>query len=153
MCFMIYWYVFQMLSEYSDRIYICPYYFIINIFSCKLNSCHFSYTCSNWVMRLLRERGLGNSAGQLIKTIWEQHSEDWLHRSAAYLTACEPFTELLKPGASFREPPTFPGLPRPKWLLSVYVRDVLLRIGEVKAKVTSTYSSILKMDSTKKVCI
>ena len=33
-----------------------------------------------------------HSAGQLIKNIWEQHSEDWLHRSAAYLTACEPFT-------------------------------------------------------------
>ena len=87
------------------------------------------------------------------KKIWEQHSEDWLHRSVAYLTACEPFTKLLKPGASFREPPTFPGLPRPKWLLSVYVHDVLLCLGEVRAKVTSTYGSILKMDSTKKVCI
>lgn len=44
-----------------------------------------------------------------------------------------------------------PPLPKPKWLLSVYARDVLSRLPEVKAKITSVFGSVLKMDSTKKV--
>lgn len=33
----------------------------------------------------------------------------------------------------------------------MYVQDILPRIEEIKASVTSTFGSILKMDSTKKV--
>lgn len=34
---------------------------------------------------------------------------------------------------------------------SVYVRDVLLRLPELKAQLTGTFGRILKMDSTKKI--
>ncbi len=44
-----------------------------------------------------------------------------------------------------------PALPKPKWLLAVYARDVLGRLHEVKAKITSVLGCVLKMDSTKKV--
>lgn len=42
-------------------------------------------------------------------------------------------------------------MPSPVWLLTVYSHDVLSRLDEVKARVTSVFGSILKMDSTKKV--
>jgi hypothetical protein len=42
-------------------------------------------------------------------------------------------------------------VPTAQWLLFVYVRDVLQRLDEYKAKVTSTFGQILKVDSTKKV--
>ncbi|CAH3183649.1 unnamed protein product, partial [Porites evermanni] len=35
--------------------------------------------------------------------------------------------------------------------LTVYCRDVLSRLEEVKAYITSTFGSVLKIDSTKKV--
>ena len=42
-------------------------------------------------------------------------------------------------------------VPKGPWFLAVYVRDVLSRLDEVKAKITSTFGSVLKMESTKKV--
>ncbi|KAL1246543.1 hypothetical protein QQF64_034588 [Cirrhinus molitorella] len=82
----------------------------------------------------------------------EQHSEAWTQRVLQYLTACEPFTRssLVQPPV-FAEPPLLPALPKPKWLLAVYTRDVLWRLHEVKAKITSVLGCVLKMDSTKKV--
>ena len=101
---------------------------------------------------MLRERGVGNSVNQLAKKIREQHSENWLNCTAQYLTACEPFVKSgFYPGAAIKPVPPFQDLPRPQWLMTVCIRDVFQRMDEVKAKVTSTYGSILKMDSTKKV--
>ncbi|KAM8867921.1 uncharacterized protein ACB058_005816 [Synchiropus picturatus] len=42
-------------------------------------------------------------------------------------------------------------VPGVSWLLGVYVRDAMTRLPETKAKITSVFGSILKMDSTKKV--
>ncbi|KAL3065983.1 hypothetical protein OYC64_016008 [Pagothenia borchgrevinki] len=44
-----------------------------------------------------------------------------------------------------------PTLPSPIWLLTVYGYDIMTRLDEYKARITSTFGSILKMDSTKKV--
>ncbi|KAK2874526.1 hypothetical protein Q8A67_021679 [Cirrhinus molitorella] len=38
-----------------------------------------------------------------------------------------------------------------RWLMQVYAQDVLQRLDEIKATITSQYGRILKMDSTKKV--
>ncbi|KAJ4946156.1 hypothetical protein JOQ06_023826, partial [Pogonophryne albipinna] len=43
-----------------------------------------------------------------------------------------------------------PTLPSPIWLLTVYGYNELTRLDEYKARITSTFGSILKMDSTKK---
>lgn len=101
---------------------------------------------------MMRERTLGNSVTQLYKKLMEQHSEAWTQRVLQYLTACEPFTRssLVQPPV-FAEPPLLPALPKPKWLLAVYARDVLGRLHEVKGKITSIFGCVLKMDSTKKV--
>ena len=51
-------------------------------------------------------------------------------------------------------PPPIPPMqpvPRPAWFLAVYVRDVVGRLEETKAQITSLFGTILKMDSTKKV--
>ncbi|XP_048106082.1 uncharacterized protein LOC125299049 [Alosa alosa] len=112
----------------------------------------YRYTCDIRVLRMMRERTMGNSVTQLYKKLLEQHSEAWMQRVLQYLTACEPFTRLsaVHPPA-FAEPPLLPDLPKPKWLLAVYARDVLGRLHEVKAKITSIFGSVLKMDYTKKV--
>ncbi|KAI4800908.1 hypothetical protein KUCAC02_006994 [Chaenocephalus aceratus] len=46
-----------------------------------------------------------------------------------------------------------PTLPSPIWLLTVYGYNELTRLDEYKARITSTFGSILKMDSTKKLSI
>ena len=61
---------------------------------------------------------------------------------------------LQRPGLvpmTFPEPPEPAVVPSCKWLLSVYSQDILTRLEEIKARITSTYGTILKMDSTKKV--
>ncbi|XP_030202020.1 uncharacterized protein LOC115534878 [Gadus morhua] len=112
----------------------------------------YRYSCDIRVLRMMRERTMGNSSSQLYKKLQEQHSEKWLQRVLQYLTACEPFTRLsLVHPPAFAKPPELPDLPKPKWLLAVYARDVLARLHLVKAKITSIFGSVLKMDSTKKV--
>ncbi|XP_013861718.1 uncharacterized protein LOC106516080 [Austrofundulus limnaeus] len=44
-----------------------------------------------------------------------------------------------------------PPVPSLVWLLTVYGYDILTHIEDYKARITSTFGSILKMDSTKKV--
>lgn len=51
-------------------------------------------------------------------------------------------------------PPPIPPMqpvPKPAWFLALYIRDVVGGIEETKAQLTSTFGTILKMDSTKKV--
>lgn len=71
---------------------------------------------------------------------------------ARYTSECVHF--LQRPGllpVTFVEPPEPAVVPSCKWLLSVYSQDILTRLDDIKAKITSTSGTILKMDSTKKV--
>ncbi|XP_043963367.1 uncharacterized protein LOC122825850 [Gambusia affinis] len=114
----------------------------------------YRYSCDFRVVVLMRnqERSQGNSVTQLYNKLTEEHSAAWMHRALEYLTACEPFADssVVQP-PTFSSPPPLLPLPKPKWLLSVYARDVLSRLPEVRAKITSVFGSVLKMDSTKKV--
>ncbi|XP_064857297.1 uncharacterized protein LOC135560118 isoform X2 [Oncorhynchus nerka] len=47
-------------------------------------------------------------------------------------------------------PPPFLDVPSAQWLLTVHGYDVLFQLEDFKARVTSIFGSILKMDSTKK---
>lgn len=109
------------------------------------------YACDIRVIRLLRERGLGNSLTRVIKQLKENHSEELLQRLARYTTQCVDF--LSGPGVlpiTFQEPPASTVVPSCKWLLTVYSQDILTRLNEIHARIT-THGSILKMDSTKKI--
>lgn len=104
------------------------------------------------MIRLLRERGLGNSPTRVLKQLRENHTEEWLNRVARYTKECKDF--LQQPGllpTVFPEPPPPAVVPSCKWLLSVYSQDILTRMEDIRARITSVYGSILNMDSTKKV--
>lgn len=104
------------------------------------------------MIRLLRERGLGNSPTRVLNQLKENHTEEWLNRVARFTTECVGF--LQHPGllpVHFPEPPELAVVPSCKWILSVYGQDILTRLEDIKARITSTYGTILKMDSTRKV--
>lgn len=100
---------------------------------------------------MLRERSLGNSATQLNKKLCESHSEAWMRRSIQYLGEYQHFMTSGNIRPQFPPLLEMPKVPSPVWLLTVYSMDVLSRLDELKARVTSVFGSILKMDSTKKV--
>ena len=112
----------------------------------------YNYACDMRVVRLLRQRSSGNSSSQLQKKLSEQHNEVWLQRVAHYLTDCQTFVEASKQQLvlppKFDDPPPCPSVPKAGWLLTVYCRDVLSWVEEVKALITSTFGSVLKIDAT-----
>ena len=101
---------------------------------------------------MLRERTLGNSSTRLAKQLRENHSEEWLQRLARYMELCNEFASrpTLFPVVCQR-PPEPVAVPTSRWLMTVYGKDLMSRMGHIKASITSTFGSILKMDSTKKV--
>ena len=111
--------------------------------------------CDLRVAKLMRLRGLGNSASQLRHKLMEQHSELWSQRMVHYHTDCQSFVDvtsrhlLVKPDV--RDPPPMAKVPGYKWLQTVYCNDVIQRLDEVKAAITSVFGKVLKLDSTKKV--
>ena len=114
----------------------------------------YNYACDMRVVRLLRQRGKGNSSTQLEK-VSEQHRETWLQHVAKYLTDCQTCVAAAKRNLvvlpQFEQVPPCPSVPKAKWLLTVYCRDVMTRLEDVKASITSTFGTLLKIDSTKKV--
>ncbi|RVE63408.1 hypothetical protein OJAV_G00135740 [Oryzias javanicus] len=109
------------------------------------------YACDIRVVRLLRERGLGNSLSRIIGQLKESHREEWLQRVARYTSECAPF--MKSHCQKFQEPPKFPDVPSYKWLHVVYSQDILNRCEDIKANITSTYGSILKLDSTREITL
>ncbi|XP_056232399.1 uncharacterized protein LOC130169565 [Seriola aureovittata] len=108
----------------------------------------YKLSCDLRVVQQLRSRTLGNSATRLYNTLREAHSDSWMRKAIEYLGVCEQFLALR---GHVTPPPQMPPVPSPVWLLTVYGYDVLTRLEEYKARITSTFGSILKMDSTKKV--
>ena len=115
----------------------------------------YRYACDVRVIRLLRQRGLGNSLTQLQRKLTEQHSERWLVRMIQYLNDCKHFRDASTIGLincpKFEDPPEYIPLPSYKWFLTAYVQDILPRIEEIKSGITSTFGIIIKKDSTKKI--
>lgn len=111
--------------------------------------------CDLEVVNTLRQRGLGNSVARLRQNLAELHREENLKRTAHYLSDCQTFSTAQKRGlvtrTVFTPLPTPPRVPSCQWLTSVYCQDVLYRLEEVKAAITSVYGRILKVDSTMRV--
>ncbi|XP_055750777.1 uncharacterized protein LOC129831422 [Salvelinus fontinalis] len=117
----------------------------------RKSSLHFPSHLDLQVVRLMRERTLGNSVTRLYNQLREQHSLTWMSRTLDYLSVCDHF---VVPGAAplrVTPPPPFLDVPSAQWLLTVRGYDVLFQLEDFKARVTSIFGSILKMDSTKKV--
>ncbi|XP_034436949.1 uncharacterized protein LOC117759111, partial [Hippoglossus hippoglossus] len=110
------------------------------------------YACDIRVICFLRERALGNSPCRLVRQLRENHSREWLKFLCRYFGACTDFADrpCLLP-ITFQEPPEPVVIPSHRWMLAVYGRDILSRLDHIKAKITCTFGSVLKMDSTKKI--
>ncbi|KAI4795382.1 hypothetical protein KUCAC02_031462 [Chaenocephalus aceratus] len=78
----------------------------------------------------------------------EQHTAEWMRRSIPYLHTCRRVEVAGVQMPPPQLPPQMVPVPSCGWLLSTYVLESFTRIEELKA--TSTFGSILKMDSTKK---
>ena len=78
-----------------------------------------------------------------------------LQKVTHYFTDCKAFklaaTSRLTTSVQFQDPPQLATVPLFRWLMTVYCHDVLQRLDEVKATITSTFGYVLKMGSTKKV--
>ncbi|XP_068221711.1 uncharacterized protein [Palaemon carinicauda] len=115
----------------------------------------YRYACDLRVAILMRQRGLGNSVTQIRKKLVEERTVAWHVRVNSYMTDCVTIMDaaaknsLVVPKPT--DPPAMPELPRAGWLLKVFSNDVITRLDEVKASITSVFGNILKMDSTKKV--
>ncbi|XP_016104551.1 uncharacterized protein [Sinocyclocheilus grahami] len=121
-------------------------------FPCILTS---KLACDFEVVTLMRQRGLGNSSSQIQRKLQERHADVWLQKTVQYLTDCKGIasavmSSLILP-VTFEPAPSMPSVPKHRWLMQVYAQDVLQRLDEIKATITSQYGRILKMDSTKKV--
>ncbi|XP_039624097.1 uncharacterized protein LOC120538738 [Polypterus senegalus] len=107
--------------------------------------------CDKKLIGQMRERTLGNRANRLRRYLLEEHTRSWMLRSKKFLFAFAKFIKSgAEPSATPPLPPRVTPVPGAKWLLSVYAREVASRLEETKARITSIFGSILKMDSTKK---
>ncbi|XP_071963285.1 uncharacterized protein [Antedon mediterranea] len=111
--------------------------------------------CDNRVLQLLKYRGFGNSPSQLRQQVLEQHARRWNERVALYLQDCKKFCDARDSGLitapKFDQVSEMIPVPSVKWFLTIYSNDVMRRIDELKASITSTFGRVLKIDSTKKI--
>ena len=79
--------------------------------------------------------------------------QDWVQRDyRKYMfDFASPYVEYSVLDA-YHKPSPFPPFPTAKWFLAAYVRDVWSRMDALLAAATSTHGSVLKTDSTKKIC-
>ncbi|XP_048023397.1 uncharacterized protein si:ch73-112l6.1 isoform X2 [Megalobrama amblycephala] len=105
-------------------------------------------SCDKELVRLMQRRTPGKSATEMYQHLCVRHKERWMAQAAEYLSVLNKFQDLST--VSVRVPQMRP-VPSPSLLLAVYAKDVLTRLGEMKARVTSIYGSILKIASTEKV--
>ncbi|KAL2082092.1 hypothetical protein ACEWY4_021910 [Coilia grayii] len=110
----------------------------------------YQLSCDRAVIGLLKEHTLGYSASRIHASLVKQHTREWVARSTSYLSVLR---KLRAPGAAPQVVtlPTMHQVPDAPSLMSVYVRDALMRLKETKARVTSTFGDILSIDSTRKV--
>lgn len=117
----------------------------------------FKSTCDISVVRLLRDRHIGNSPSAVHRMLEEGHSEMWLSTSVKYLAQCKTYKQSIEGRMDgngpipFLPPPKFQGLGDHRWLLRCYSMDVYQRLEELKRGILGTFGTIIKVDSTKKV--
>ena len=114
------------------------------------------YACDSGVISFLHARTLGNSPTAMRHNLQELHSESYLRRVVQYLHDSDRYrSQLQKLHLPVPEVPVLPAMAPfrlAKWFLAAYVRDVWERLPMLKAAITSIFGTVLKTDSTKKVC-
>lgn len=106
----------------------------------------YRYACDKGLITMMRDRSLGNSTTAMMRKLFEMHQDGWLATCGQYFSDCLGFLRNHR----FQSVPPLCSLPSAKWLMSVYMKDVIERRPETLKKITSIHGSILKLDSTKK---
>lgn len=131
---------------------VCSYIYWLNVVKSDVNTiqtCFPRFACDVQVIRPLRYRTLGNSPTRLMKQLQES---SW---NALHVTSeCAQFKDhpTITP-LVFKNTPEPVPVPSYKWIVNVYGHDIMGRLDDIKAKITSTFGFLLIMDSTKKVRI
>ncbi|KAK2892307.1 hypothetical protein Q8A73_017972 [Channa argus] len=93
----------------------------------------------------------GGSVHRLHSFLVEQHTAEWMMRATHYLLTCSRFEVPEVDPLPLPPLPKLQPVPTTMWLLAAYVKESFSRIDELRAKVTSTFGSLLNMTSSKKV--
>ncbi|XP_031731676.1 uncharacterized protein LOC116399006 isoform X2 [Anarrhichthys ocellatus] len=108
-------------------------------------------SCDKRVLVQMRGWSLGNSADRLRSCLVEQHTAAWMNSCIRFMST---YRKSTMPGVTVPPPPDLPEMdlvPTRQWILSAFATDSFARLEEMRAKVTSVFGSVLKMDSTKKI--
>ncbi|XP_028298158.1 uncharacterized protein LOC114460411 isoform X3 [Gouania willdenowi] len=108
------------------------------------------------IIRLMRDRTVGNTMAKVWRQVQESHCEDYLHRKDLYTTL---LSQLNKPGGiirtlshQFQRPPTRRELPSPQLLRKAFLISEVENIEDYRTQIMSTFGKVLKYDSTRKIC-
>ncbi|KAK0139748.1 hypothetical protein N1851_023342 [Merluccius polli] len=100
-------------------------------------------------------RGVWATAAASCKDRWLSTPEVWLQKQLQFLTDCSGFARAVSAGLvapmAIGDTPKMMEVPKHRWLMQVYSQDVLGRLEEIKASITSLFGRVLKLDSTKKI--
>ncbi|XP_028294184.1 uncharacterized protein LOC114456543 isoform X1 [Gouania willdenowi] len=106
------------------------------------------------IIRLMRDRTVGNTMAKVWRQVQESHCEDYLHRKDLYTTL---LSQLNKPGGiirtlshQFQHPPTRRELPSPQLLRKAFLISEVENIEDYRTQIMSTFGKVLKYDSTRK---
>jgi len=113
------------------------------------------------VVTMLRARTLGNSSRRMRCALMELHNEAWARCCLQYLSACQLHKNKADKGMDkhlvaqtpYDRPPPLPPMECARWLVTCHSVDMMARIDGARAKITSTFGRVLKMDSSKKVSV
>ena len=109
----------------------------------------------------MRGRTVGNTPSAMRNMVHENHTQRYCEKTLQYLADCRAHQERKNEERRCRQqppvkyefdpPPNFKPIPGPTWFQAVHTRDVYDRLDVLRASITSTLGTILKIDSTKKV--
>ena len=107
------------------------------------------------VIRLFRQWGLGYSSSSSDSKLEAHYFEEWYQKCIRYLSDAEGFITVAATGlvapVNFLDPTKQLPVPRAKWPMQFDAQDVLQRLDVTKARITSLFGRVLKLDSSKKV--
>lgn len=107
------------------------------------------------VVRLLRDRTEGNTMEKVWRQIQENHYEEYLHRKDLYTTLLTTVTQTgsIVPALrhTFQAPPPPSEVPSARLLRHAFLLEEANHVKDYRTQILSTFGTVLKMDSTKKV--
>lgn len=107
------------------------------------------------VVTLLKDRSPGNTMAKVWRQIHENHCQTYLEKKDLYTTL---LVMLQKPGniaaslkSTFKPPPKRKEMPSARLLRHAYLLHEEDHLDDYRMQIMSTFGSVLKFDSTKKV--